>query len=92
MIYFGFTIKNPFSQKFMSIWEKSFSTPFEHKFIEVQFYKDSSLFSLNLDITARQSHSGLRLEIGLFGFCFEFNFYDNRHWNRYKKQYDIVEE
>jgi len=92
MIYFGFTIRNPFSQKFVSMWEKSYNTPFEYKFIELQFYRDSSLFSFNLDITARQSHSVVRVEFGLLGFCFEFNFYDNRHWNQYKKQYDIVEE
>jgi hypothetical protein len=31
--------------------------------------------------TVRQSHAGLDLELGLFGYNVHFNFYDNRHWN-----------
>jgi hypothetical protein len=31
--------------------------------------------------TIRQSHAGLDLEVGLFGYNVHFNFYDNRHWN-----------
>jgi hypothetical protein len=31
--------------------------------------------------TVRQSHAGLDLELGLFGYNVHFQFYDNRHWN-----------
>jgi len=29
----------------------------------------------------RQSHAGLDLEAGIFGYCVHFNFYDCRHWD-----------
>jgi hypothetical protein len=39
------------------------------------------LVSFVFDWTRRQSHAGLDIEIGLFGYAAHFNFYDNRHWN-----------
>jgi hypothetical protein len=32
-------------------------------------------------LSGRQSHAGLAIEMGLLGYSFLFNFYDNRHWN-----------
>lgn len=37
--------------------------------------------SFVFDWTVRQSHAGLDIEIGLFGYVVHFNFYDHRHWN-----------
>lgn len=92
MIYFGFTIRNPFSQKFSNLWNKLITTPFDYKFIELQLYRDSSLLSFCFDFTVRQSHSGLRIEFGIFSLCFEFNWYDSRHWDYHKQQYEYYEE
>jgi len=43
--------------------------------------KDFTLVSFMFNWTVRQSHAGLDLELGLFGYNVHFNFYDNRHWN-----------
>jgi hypothetical protein len=81
MISFNFNLRNPWSDCFKNIWCRSFKTPFNNKFIELEIYKDSSILSVNGNWTIRQSHSGLNIELGLFGYCFNFNFYDSRHWN-----------
>jgi hypothetical protein len=39
------------------------------------------MVSFNFSWTIRQSHAGLDIDFGLLGYCFHFNFYDNRHWN-----------
>jgi hypothetical protein len=92
MITLHFLIRNPFSQKFVNLWNRTFNTPFEHKFIELEFYKDSSLLSFRFDLTARQSHSGLNIEFGLIGYCVNFTFYDCRHWNYAAGKYEYYEE
>lgn len=52
-----------------------------YKYIELEVYKDSSLISFMFNWTTRQSHAGVDLEVGLFGYCVHFNLYDIRHWN-----------
>lgn len=81
MISINFTIRNPFSQQFKNLWHSACGTPFNNKFIETELCKDSSLLCFRFELTARQSHAGVNFEIGVLGYCFHFNFYDNRHWN-----------
>ena len=81
MINFSFSIRNPFSQEFKNLWCRAYDTPHKNKFIELQVYKDSCIVSINFNWTIRQSHAGLDIEVGLLGYCFNFNFYDSRHWN-----------
>lgn len=81
MIQFNVNVRNPWSQEFKNLWCRAFDTPFKNKFVELEVYRDSSLFSINVNWTIRQSHAGLDIELGLFGYCLHFNFYDNRHWN-----------
>ena len=81
MISFNFNIRNPWSNKFKNLWNRAYKTPFENKFIELEVTKDFTLISFMFNWTIRQSHAGLDLEAGLFGYCFHFNFYDNRHWD-----------
>jgi hypothetical protein len=87
MIHFTFRIRNPWSDTFKNLWCHSYATPIQNKFIELEIYKDSSIVSFNFDLTVRQSHAGLDTEIGIFGYCFHFNFYDNRHWNYEENRY-----
>jgi hypothetical protein len=35
----------------------------------------------------RRDHAGLRVEIGLLGYDFEFQIYDVRHWDDEKSTY-----
>ena len=81
MISVSVNICNPWSNEFKNLWSRAYSTPFKNKFIELEFYKDFTLMSCVFDWTVRQSHAGLDIEIGLFGYVVHFNFYDHRHWN-----------
>lgn len=89
MINFNFNIRNPKSNTFKNLWCRAYKTPLKNKFIELECYKDCTLVSFYFNWTARQSHAGLDLEAGLFGYCFHFNFYDNRHWDYDKNQYEV---
>lgn len=86
MINLNFSLRNPWSNCFENLWCRAYGTPFKHKFIELEFYKDSSFLSCSFAWTIRQSHAGLDFELGLLGYCFHFNFYDSRHWedNKYE--------
>jgi len=92
MINFNFNIRNPWSKSFKNFWCKNYKTPFTNKFIELEFYRDNSFVSANLNLTLRQSHSGLDLEFGLFGFCVHFMFYDNRHWDQEKDEWERYDQ
>jgi hypothetical protein len=89
MISFNFNIRNPWSNEFKNLWCCVYKTPFKNKFIELECYKDFTLVSFRFNWTVRQSHSGLDLEAGLFGYCVHFNFYDNRHWDYDTNQYEV---
>ena len=54
---------------------------YTNKYAELEFYKDSSLLSVNFNWTIRQDHAGIDIEIGVLGYCVHFTVYDNRHWN-----------
>ena len=80
MFSIGVNLRNPWSQKFKNLWSRSWYV-LEHKYVELELYQDSSMVSFNFSWTIRQSHAGLDIDFGLLGYCFHFNFYDNRHWN-----------
>jgi len=92
MISFNFTLRNPWSNGFDNLWCRSYKTPFTNKFIELEFIRDCTLVSFGFSWTVRQAHAGLDLEAGLFGYCVHFNFYDSRHWNFEKKEWETHEE
>lgn len=81
MISFNFNLRNPWSNEFANLRSRAYATPFKNKFIELEFYKDSTLVSFMFNWTIRQSHAGLDIDIGLLGYNVHFNLYDNRHWN-----------
>lgn len=81
MISFNFNLRNPWSNEFKNLWCRAYDTPFAHKYIELEIYKDSTLVSFMINWSVRQSHAGLDIDIGLCGYNVHFNFYDNRHWN-----------
>jgi hypothetical protein len=87
MISFNFNIRNPWSNRFKNLWNRSYNTPFKNKFIELEVMRDFTLVSFRFNWTVRQSHAGLELEAGVFGYCIQFNFYDNRHWDSDEGRY-----
>lgn len=81
MISFTFYLRNPWNNEFKNLWNRAYKTPFKHKFVELEITRDFTLISLMFNWSVRQSHAGLDLEFGLFGYNVHFNFYDNRHWS-----------
>ena len=84
MINFNFNIRIPGMNRFRNIrcWVGSLPIPF--KFWELQIYLSADIIDVAVDITARQSHSGMRLCLGLLGVAVDFNIYDSRHWSEGK--------
>lgn len=54
------------------------------KFWELQVYFSADVVDIAVNITTRQSHSGMRLCLGLLGINVDFNIYDSRHWSEGK--------
>ena len=81
MIDFNFNITNPWSNRFVGVWSKSYKTWFKRKYIELEVYKDTNIISFMIRVTTRQDHAGLRMELGLVGYSVNLNFYDTRHWD-----------
>ena len=81
MINFSFTLINPWGKRWSNIWSRTYDTPFKNKFLELEVLKDTTIVSFMFRLSTRQSHGGLSMELGLLGYSFNFNFYDNRHWN-----------
>jgi len=92
MIYFGFNIANPFSRRWKNMWCKAYDTPFKHKYIELEMFKDSTIVSFSFKLSTRQDHAGMMIELGAVGYSFLFNLYDNRHWNSEEGRWMIYTE
>ena len=92
MISININLRNPWSDQFKNLWCRAFSTPFKNKTVELEVTKDFTLVTFMFNWTIRQSHAGLDLELGVFGYCFRVNFYDNRHWNYAEGRYYIIGE
>ena len=81
MINLHFSLRAPWFKDYRNILLKDGKTPFKNKFWELQIDKDDVLFMLGFAIRQRCSHAGLSFEIGLLGYWLNFNFYDDRHWD-----------
>ena len=81
MINFNFTLINPWGKRWKNVWCRTYNTPFKNKFLELEFFKDTTIVTFMFQLTTRQSHGGAMIDLGLLGYSFSFNFYDNRHWN-----------
>jgi hypothetical protein len=80
MINVNFNIRIPGSNRFRNIRNWHGSLPIAYKHWELQIYLSADIIDFRAEITAKQSHSGLRLCLGLLGFNVDFNVYDTRHW------------
>lgn len=82
MIYFNINIRNPaWWDRWANIRSWSGSTPFKHKYWEVQLTKSGELFRAVFGWTVHQDHAGVDLELGLLGYQVDFNLHDSRHWD-----------
>lgn len=81
MIRFSFNIRIPGSNRFRNIGAWQGSLPVKYKFWELQVYSSADIVDVSVDITSRQSHSGIKLALGLLSLNVEFSIYDSRHWD-----------
>jgi hypothetical protein len=82
---------NPWSDRFEPIhsWSKKL---FKHKAVEVEYYRSNTIAEFECRFTSREDHAGLTLGLGLFSYTLRAQFYDSRHWNYEKKEWEIYEE
>lgn len=80
MINFNFNIRVPGSNRFREIRTWHGSLPVAHKHWQLQIYLSADIFDVSVAVTAKQSHSGVKLCLGLLGFAMDFDVYDARHW------------
>jgi hypothetical protein len=89
MIHIQFNIENPWGTRFNplgSIGGKFFT---KNKAWELEhYYNANSIFDLEFMYTTRRDHAGLRVMVGLLGYCIGATIYDVRHWNYLTKQYE----
>lgn len=69
-------------------YEKTWKTPFKNKYFNVGLYKTNSIFGMSVYWSVKQDHAGSALEFNLFGFAVAFVFYDCRHWDDEKNQWE----
>lgn len=82
MIHIDFSFSNPFiKEKFENLFCRSGSIT-QNKSWEFQtYYHSYTLFEFGFGLNFKQSHSGLNVAIGIFGYSVDFRIYDNRHWD-----------
>lgn len=55
----------------------------KHKCLEINLhhYGSDDLFNFDISLRFKGDHPGFFFFFGLFGYCFDFSFYDGRHWD-----------
>jgi hypothetical protein len=92
MINLSFNLTNPLSKRWKNVWSRSYNTPFNNKYIELEVFKDTTVVAFTFRLTTRQSHAGLLIDLGLFGHSISLNIYDSRHWNYETSRYYKYDE
>jgi hypothetical protein len=90
MLIFNFNLENPFSNKFKNLG-CHYGKITKNKAWEIQHYYDShSILLMELSYTIRESHAGLKLFVGIFGYTIHFQIYDTRHWDYEKNEWSSI--
>jgi len=78
MINFGINITNPFSTRFenRAVWHGKLSKNFAW---EVELLRTNTIFEFTFNLSFRQDHAGLRIELGFLSFSIGAHVYDVRH-------------
>jgi hypothetical protein len=90
MINLNFTIDNPWSDRWNTIWFKN-GLLSKHKAWEFNGYRTHHIVDAECRFTLKGDHAGLIIMLGLVGYSVEFSVYDTRHWDYEKecwKNYD----
>jgi hypothetical protein len=91
MIYINLTLRNPWSDKFEHVraWDGRL---FKHKAWEVEIYRSDTVAEVEAKVSVCEDHAGVTLGLGLFSYTLRAQFYDTRHWNYAKKEWQTYEE
>lgn len=81
MIDIHLGLRNPYSERWHSLFSRTYALPIQHKHLEINLERNSDIIVLNLRITHRQSHAGIFLNLAILGYSVLFNMYDDRHWD-----------
>jgi hypothetical protein len=82
MINFNFSINNPWSTRWRTLFCKHGLLWSANKAWEFNGYATHQIVELSLDIKIGPvDHPGIYAVIGLFGYAIELNLYDTRHWD-----------
>jgi len=81
MIHFSVGLRNPFSDRWDNVYNRSAVVDKFHKAVEIEVYRDTTIISFAFRWTIRQDHAGMSLDLGLFGYTVSAQYYDTRHWN-----------
>jgi hypothetical protein len=93
VIYLNFNLRNPFSRSYyanIKCWHGE--TFIKNKFWEVQVIKCDNWLRIEFELSVRQDHAGMNLELGLFHYEIHFTIYDNRHWDYINNTWETYEE
>lgn len=78
MINFNFSITNPWSQNWRTIFYKH-GLLTEHTAWEFNGYETNHLIDINFKLSIAGDHPGVFIMVGLFGYSLDLNVYDTRH-------------
>ena len=91
MIHLSFALSNPRGKPFANLWNRS-GLITKNKAWEAEILQSRQIIGFQFGYTVRQSHAGLDLELGVFGYSISFQIYDTRHWNHITNNWDIYGE
>lgn len=81
MLFIGLNIRNPWSRRWSAIRTRAFSVT-KNKSIELGLYKTNSIIGVGFNIDSfYYDHAGFSFDVSVFGYEFDFQFYDNRHFD-----------
>ena len=90
MINFNFELRNPFSNRFDTLYYKD--AEFENnKFGEIQVMKDTNIVMFQVRFSTRCDHAGMELGIGLLGYSVRIQYCNTRHWNYDEGRYYVYD-
>jgi hypothetical protein len=84
MIELRFSLSNPYSTRFIST-SNFYKSITKNKTVEIQTFKTNHILALELSFRHRESHAGLEIWFGFFGYTIKAQIRDNRHWDYFNK-------
>jgi hypothetical protein len=87
MIHLSFSLRDPFSDTHETLFYKGNKLT-KNKSCEFQVVRTNEIVGLELSITIEEDHAGLDFDFALFGYGVLFNFYDTRHWDYDKDEWE----